>query len=117
MVFTGLLIVASSVNIYWNHAYGAIPSIGTQSGDPDDQSPIGDFILCAGAFFNPNPNICLGTNEADQIVGTIGADFIYAKDGKDRVMGENGDDVIYGQNGDDVLDYMEWMAMTIFLVT
>jgi Ca2+-binding RTX toxin-like protein len=100
---TGLLIVGSSANTYLNHAYGANPPIGTQSGEPDDQSPIGDFILCAGAFFNPTPNICLGTNEADQIVGTIGADFIYAKDGKDKVMGENGDDILYGENGDDVL--------------
>jgi Ca2+-binding RTX toxin-like protein len=85
---------------YFNEAFAII---GLQSDGEEANSPVDDFIHCAGNLLLFTPNICEGTNDDDQIVGTAGADIIYAKDGDDEVQAQSGDDIIYGQDDDDTL--------------
>jgi hypothetical protein len=49
-------------------------------------------------------NVCLGTNNMDNITGTNRADTIKARGGNDTVTARGGRDKVFGQNGGDVLE-------------
>lgn len=63
--------------------------------------PISDLIFCTPPLLPTD--ICLGTNDDDQMVGTPGNDIILARAGNDAIQGGSGDDAIFGEDGDDTI--------------
>ena len=54
-------------------------------------------------FFEPQPNVILGSSGTDSLVGTQCDDDIYGFRGNDKLTGQNGNDILFGGPGNDRL--------------
>ncbi|NET25051.1 DUF6851 domain-containing protein [Okeania sp. SIO1I7] len=50
------------------------------------------------------PNVVMGTNDNDDLIGTVENNLIYGNRGDDIIQGLDGNDLLYGSKGDDQLD-------------
>lgn len=49
------------------------------------------------------PNLVVGENQHDELVGGSGSDYQYGGEGNDLIIGGDGNDLLDGESGDDVL--------------
>lgn len=95
-----IMIVAATAAVI----LGAGTAAASTNGYPQPPRPGGGADYQPSfCFFEPSPNVILGSSGTDSLVGSRCDDDIYGFRGNDKLTGQDGNDILFGGPGNDHL--------------